>query len=65
MHTTMPQVRELGMFGPIDLHAWVLLLLVAGLESFNLGPYDGVFGGFDLASLLELPHLQCLFVFIL
>ena len=27
-----------------------------------LDPYDGVFGWYDLAALLRLPHLRCLFV---
>ena len=28
----------------------------------SLDPYNGVFGCFDLAALLRLPHLICLFV---
>ena len=30
-----------------------------------LDPDDGVFGGFDLAAFLRLPHLECLFVCLL
>ena len=36
--------------------------LVAGADSIIFNPFDGMFGRFDLAALLRLLHLICLFV---
>jgi len=36
---------------------------LGGLDSIVFEPSHGVFGRFDLAALLRLPHLACLFVY--
>ena len=46
---------------PSWIHACVSLL-VGVWNPLSLDPSSGVLGRFDLAALLQLPHLKCLFI---
>ena len=60
LYSSPPKRLDFGQRHVLFLSLGVFIMGRAQSLSWNSS--DGVFGWFDLAALLQLPHLKCLFV---